>query len=98
MDNSDPAADSWTCEAYGDDDAVIAAGAMCFFGDVGERVCASHLECTLSMATERRRVFRAIQELSARDGLDGSHAYLERAFTSPDQLLGGGAADDDRPQ
>jgi hypothetical protein len=80
--------DGWACEAYGPEAA--AAGALCFVAEPGQRVCADPQECARTLAAERRRVFRRIQELSATDGAAGeAGAYLETVFTNPDQLLGG---------
>ena len=75
------------CDAYGPEGRE--AGALCFFaGELGKRVCPSLTMCRGRMDRERRRVFARIQELAAQGdpvGLD-----LAQAFTSPEQLLGGG--------
>jgi hypothetical protein len=79
---------AWACEAYGPD--ATEAGALCFVADPGQRVCADPADCARTLATERRRVFRRIQELSTTAGSAGeADAYLESVFSSPDQLLGG---------
>jgi hypothetical protein len=80
--------DGWMCEAYGPEAAE--AGALCFVAEPGQRLCADPDECARTVAAERRRVFRRIQELSTTDGDVGEAAgYLESVFTNPDQLLGG---------
>jgi hypothetical protein len=83
--------DGWVCEAYGPEAAE--AGALCFVAEPGKRVCTDPHECARTLAAERRRVFRRIQELSTTDGEPGeAAAYLEGVFTHPDQLLGGPGA------
>lgn len=86
----------WACTAYGPE--ATEAGALCFVAEPGHRRCADAQECARVLATERQRVFRAIQELSTRQGTVGqAGAYLETAITNPDQLLGGpGSAPMDR--
>jgi hypothetical protein len=73
----------WDCTAYGPE--VRAAGALCFFAELNERVCASPEECRSSMAAERQRVFRRISELSAAG--DPTGVFLEGEFSNPGQLL-----------
>lgn len=80
---------AWPCEAYGPDPEVVEAGAICFIGDLGKRVCESPRQCHEVMATERARVFTRINELAA-DG-DPTAAYLAEQFGTPQNLLGGGA-------
>jgi hypothetical protein len=63
---------------------------------LGERVCRDLAECAGTMAAQRQRVYRRIQELSAGAGGETGEAagYLESVFTRPEQLLGGpGAAE-----
>lgn len=80
------AAGGWDCEAYGPKGTEI--GALCFIaGELGERVCRTAGECSDQTGSERRRVFRRINELAAAG--DPDFAYLAGQFTSPDQLLGG---------
>lgn len=79
------APDTWACEAYGPDGVEF--GALCFVAEPGKRDCADRETCARTLAVERRRVYRRIQEVAA-DG-DEVGAHLERAFTHPDQLLGG---------
>ncbi len=87
---------SWVCVAYGDDPAVVAAGALCFFAEPGGRTCPSEAVCHAAMAEERRRVFRAINEkAAAEDEPGGPFAYLESQFASPEQLLNADQPDDD---
>ncbi|HEU4425926.1 MAG TPA: hypothetical protein VFR67_25590 [Pilimelia sp.] len=59
----------WACEAYGPDAAE--AGALCFVADPGQRVCADPQECARTLAAQRRRLFRRIQELSTTAGAAG---------------------------
>lgn len=82
--------ESWACEAYGPEGQAF--GALCFLS-AGERICGSLDECRQAMASERRRVFRRINELAA-DG-DDTAAYLEQEFSHPDQLTGFGGQGDD---
>lgn len=78
-------ADGWDCEAYGPGGRDF--GALCFVaGEAGARVCWSPLECHLTMAAERQRVWQLIQERAAGDP---DMAYLAGEFTEPEQLLGG---------
>lgn len=75
----------WACDAYGP--AGIEHGALCFLAGKGERACASHDECVRVMASERRRLFRRMNELAATG--DPTWAGIESEFASPDDLLGG---------
>ncbi len=85
----------WDCEAYGPEAA--AAGARCFVAEPGQRVCADRAQCARTMAGQRQRVYRRIQELSTTGGPAGeAGAYLETVFTHPDQMLGGPAQPTDR--
>lgn len=85
-----PAAGGWDCEAYGPEGVKV--GALCFLsGELGERVCRTAAECSDQMGGERRRVFGVIQERAAAG--DPDFEYLAQEFTSPDQLLGGGAGE-----
>jgi hypothetical protein len=84
---------TWACDAYGPDPEVRAAGALCFFADTGKRLCASLEECREKMTAERQRVWQRIQDGAARGEPD--MVYLAGEFTGPDQLLGGGQADED---
>ena len=77
----------WDCGAYGPD--LREQGALCFVsGELGKRVCGSRDECRETMAAERLRVFRRINERAAQG--DPDMAYLAEEFTDPSQLLGGG--------
>lgn len=77
----------WACEAYGPEGLEV--GALCFLSpEPGKRVCGSRDECSQTMAAERGRVFRRINELAA--GGDEAAGYLEQQFSRPGQLLGGG--------
>jgi len=82
--------DDFDCEAYGPAPEMGVA-ALCFFANPGSRVCAGPSVCHTRMTAERQRVFARIQEMAAAGDPDG--AYLAGEFTSPDQLLGGGAGD-----
>lgn len=76
----------WDCEAYGPD--LREHGALCFVsGELGKRVCGSLDECRATVAAERQRVFRQINERAAQGHPD--MAYLAETFTDPRQLLGG---------
>lgn len=79
------AAEDWPCEAYGPEG--LEHGARCFFADQQDRSCVDPEDCRAHLTFERRRVYRAIQELAA-DG-DPVAAMLAAEFTSPNQLLGG---------
>ena len=80
------------CEAYGSEGTEM--GVLCFQSPVsGKRVCGSREECEQVMTSQRQRVFRRIQELSAAGGPEWE--FLEQAFTSPEQLLGSDRDDDD---
>jgi hypothetical protein len=86
-----PAADlGWDCEAYGPP-AEPDVGALCFFAGLGARECASSAACHSRMTAERQRVYDRIQEQAAAGDLTA--VFLASAFTSPEQLLGGGAGD-----
>ena len=74
----------WDCDAYGPEGEAV--GALCFFADSGRRDCATHDECAARMADERRRVYRAINELAAAG--DPTMAHLADEFPTPDGLLG----------
>lgn len=76
---------SWACEAYGRDGMLH--GALCFVSGPGERVCLSRVECAATMAQERRRLYRCIQEQAAAG--DPVAAGLAAEFTRPEQLLSG---------
>ena len=79
----------WDCDAYGPD--LREHGALCFVsGELGKRVCDSRDECRETMAAERQRVFRRINELAAHGHPD--MADLAETFTDPQQILGGGDA------
>lgn len=82
---SDLIPEIWPCEAYGPDGAEI--GALCFVAEPGKRDCADQDTCHRTLAVERRRVYRRIQEIAA--GGDEVGVHLEETFTHPDQLLGG---------
>lgn len=75
---------TWDCEAYGAEGAAV--DALCFFADLGERVCSTTAECHSLLASERRRIFGRIRMLAAGDE---AWAHLAGQFTSPEQLLGG---------
>jgi hypothetical protein len=85
--------DDFTCDAYGPDPEVRAAGARCFFAEPGKRVCASLAECREKMTAERQRVWQRIQDGAARGEPD--MVFLAGEFSGPEQLLGGGAAGDE---
>lgn len=76
---------TWVCPAYGYEIGHL--GAICFFGEKGQRTCPSEEECHRALHKEREWVFARIREL-ADDG-DPDMAYLAEKITSPDQLLGG---------
>ena len=76
---------TWSCEAYGPDGARV--GALCFVSERGARSCLSPAQCGAVMGGERRRVFRAINELAA--GGDLAAAELADLFAAPGELLGG---------
>jgi hypothetical protein len=63
---------------------------LCFFAEVNARVCASQAACSETMAAERQRVWRRINELAA--GGDATGEFLAGEFTDPGQILGGGDA------
>ncbi|WP_431935847.1 hypothetical protein [Micromonospora sp. RP3T] len=85
---------TWDCEAYGPEGTRI--GALCFLaGELGERVCRSPGECAEQAGSERRRVFRRINELAAAGRAD--FVYLVEEFARPDQLLGGPGDGEQRP-
>lgn len=89
-------APAWWCDAYGPPPAEVEASSWprCFLTpDAGDRACAGPVECSATMAVERRRVFDAIQR-GAADG-DPASVFLAESFTSPDELLGGRDALDD---
>lgn len=76
----------WICSAYGEDGARV--GALCFFSPTpGTRECLSELQCRLSLHTERRRVWKKINELA--DAGDPNGVFMRDAFNGPDELLGG---------
>jgi len=78
---------TWDCDAYGPD--LREVGALCFFaGELGKRTCTSLTACREAMVTERKRVFRRINEMAAEGNPDGE--YLAEEFTNPGQILGGG--------
>ena len=80
----------WDCPAYGPEGASI--GALCFIArQLGERECLTEQTCHQVMAAERERVFARIQQQAAAG--DGTAQYLLTQFTSPGQLLGGGAVE-----
>jgi hypothetical protein len=83
-------AEVWPCEAYGPEGLEF--GALCFMS-ADERVCASPADCARAMASERRRVFRRINELAASGSETGE--LLADKFTRPGQLLGGQADEAD---
>ena len=80
---------SWACEAYGAEGREV--GALCFVSQPWARVCRDRAECSATMAAERRRVFRRINELAAA-GEDG-FADLSDEITTPGELLNGGDED-----
>jgi hypothetical protein len=83
----------WDCEAYGPEGTRI--GALCFFGGEGERHCVDPEDCHQALTIERQRVFGVIQEGAAKGNPDME--YFARAFTSPEQLLGGSESASDDP-
>ena len=76
---------SWDCEAYGPEGRTV--GALCFFADEWERVCATAADCAAAMHQERRRVHGRFVEMAAAG--DPVAQELARTFTDPDHLLGG---------
>jgi hypothetical protein len=80
-------AEPWYCEAYGP--RAPKAETLCFIapGPV-PRACASPETCRETMAAERQRVWRRINEMAASGDPDGE--FLAGEFTDPAQILGGG--------
>lgn len=73
------------CEAYGADGYEF--GAVCFVGDLNRRVCKSAGDCTVAVASARRRTWQRLQELAA----EGRPEYVQIAaeFSTPEQLFRG---------
>lgn len=74
-------ADAWACVAYGRVPAFA-----CFFSEVG-RVCRSDQECETSIAAERQRVWRKIEEGAAAG--DPYMVAMSKEITGPDDIFGG---------
>lgn len=75
----------WPCEAYGPEG--LEHGARCFFASPGARLCGEPAMCHDLMDSERRRVFRRLQELAAAG--DEAALSIVDDFPTPDTLLGG---------
>lgn len=73
----------WVCIAYG---GMPDAHVACFFTEVG-RVCHSLLECSNSVANERKRVWRIMQEKAAAG--DPIMIAMLETIKGPEDMLGG---------